>query len=315
MKHQFIANKEVKAYVDIPDQQEYTDEIIRGALSKLFDRNQNPAVLREPGFQETIVKMFLKGERDILFWDEMTKFSEMSFIASCMPFSRPIVDICCGYGYWISKVLLHIDLGVDLFPDDGSMYARSIYKIEENEFIDRTYQCVLRHDCRETMPIPDHSCSTVMCISGMEHIADYEKVLRQVSRILASGGTFLLTVSTNIKLNTYYSLFSRKYMDEMLASKNAVNFSSLSTWERALADHGFVIKKAIGYLDCFKLFIHAITSYPECYNAFWNQKSFSKYVRGNFDASIVWQNEFLPWLCSPCPLPQAGLIGFECTAT
>lgn len=290
----------------------YAEDLLSAFLARIFAQNDAPVVLRQPGPQETICRMLREGRREVLVWDEMTKISEMHFIENCMPLQRPVVDFCCGYGYWISKLLQHIDLGVDLFPDDGSMYARTIWGIEDKGFIDNTYLCVLQGDCTNRLPIPDASCATVMCISGMEHIADYRAVLAQTGRILRPGGSFILTVGTDRKIDLYNKILPPEYMQEMLAHKNAVNFLGLDQWKEALCDCGFEVSKIVGYLDPFRMLMHALTTYPHCYKTFWDQKAFADIIRNDADLLEAFSAEFLPWLTRPCPPERAGLLGFKC---
>ncbi|MCB1049034.1 MAG: hypothetical protein KDC71_00435 [Acidobacteria bacterium] len=47
---------------------------------------------------------FLEGKWDFYCWDELTKGAEMKFFLSCQLEPCPIVELYCGYAFWVRQV-------------------------------------------------------------------------------------------------------------------------------------------------------------------------------------------------------------------
>ncbi len=115
-------------------------------------------------------------------------------------FKKPVLDVGCGFGEF-SGIFFdsQVEVGVDISTDD-LIRARQTKK----------YKKLFVTDARN-MSFPDNIFSTVICISVIEHISKPELVLKEIYRVLKSGGFFILTVPT-IVLNDnlfYPQLFTK----------------------------------------------------------------------------------------------------------
>ena len=119
-----------------------------------------------------------------------------SRIYPTVPFSRPILDLGCGDGLFAHVVFVErIDTGID-------PAARELERARQLNAYDELLEC--RGDA---IPKPAGSYRTVFSNSVLEHIEHLQPVLKEVHRILASGGFFHFTApSRNFERFNWTSL-------------------------------------------------------------------------------------------------------------
>src|SRR2546427_581269 len=98
---------------------------------------------------------------------------------------RRVLDAGCGSGYGADLLVREARevLGIDI-SDDAIDYARRHYRADNLRFE--------RASCLE-IPAPDGSFDLVMAFELIEHLADWQAFLREVRRVLAPGGQFLVS--------------------------------------------------------------------------------------------------------------------------
>ncbi len=103
-------------------------------------------------------------------------------------YERPLLDLGCGDGL-VGQVLFGIegcvDVGLDPWADQLQSAARS-----------GVYRHVNQADGHR-LPYADRTFATVFSNSVLEHIPDVEPVVRQVGRVLRTGGRFIFTVPSD----------------------------------------------------------------------------------------------------------------------
>ena len=284
---------------------DYSD--IQTFLEAYLNGISGTAELRGRELQEQITDLVLEGKRGVYVWDEMNKMSEMMYIRSRAPFDRPVVDLCCGYGYWISKVLCGIDLGIDMFPDSGR-YQRSIEGIRERSFIDDTYRVVLQCDVTTPMPLPAQSVGTVFAICSLEHIRNYENAVEEVKRILKPGGRFILTVDGPVIVDVLKEVFNERYAEKFLKEHQIETLLSLDEWKDVLMRIGFEIEDVTGYIDRLRTFLYLTTFYPSDFNSYWTKLGFTDLFRENAALRETWNRAILPCLTKTADPRESMLI-------
>ncbi|EKD28509.1 MAG: methyltransferase type 11 [uncultured bacterium] len=257
---------------------------------------------------------FLNKKRDIYFFDEITKFSEMSYLIQKAPYKEPIIDLCCGYAYWISKTLKSIDLGIDLFPKEGP-YARTINGFVENKFIDNVYKSVLKANITKQLPLPDNFANTVFSICAFEHIdkSKHTSAFKEINRILKPGGRFIFTVQTKLTLDKITEVFSTKFVNFIHESGFQNNeLMNSSYWVRLIDKSGFEIIQKEGHIANDLIILWATSVYPIWYKSWINKLGFSDLVRKNKNLTEIFFRQILPSLCMETDFNKSSLIMFEC---
>ncbi len=94
----------------------------------------------------------------------------------------PVLDVGCGDGHFAAVAYGRpLDVGVDLLrPELEEARARGAYRR-------------VIPTSGTALPFPDGSFRTVVSNSVLEHIPDLDGTLREISRVLAPGGTFAFT--------------------------------------------------------------------------------------------------------------------------
>lgn len=167
-------------------------------------------------------------------------------IYKTLPFVRPILDLGCGEGLFAKIVFVEkIDTGIDPNPEELKRAAiLGAYK----ELI-----CCWGH----SIPRPDQSYATIYSNSVLEHIPDIQPVLKEVYRLLKSGGSFYITVPSD-RFDEYtvgYQLLSIVGL-RRLAQKYKTFFNrfwrhyhaySLRKWAALAKKNGFFVEETFLY--------------------------------------------------------------------
>jgi len=98
---------------------------------------------------------------------------------------KPVLDLGCGFGEFSGVAFGKIEMGVDINQRDLKMAA-----------VNRKYSKLLLADARK-LPFPDSNFNTVISVSVLEHIPRAQEAIKEVHRVLRTGGKFILTVPTN----------------------------------------------------------------------------------------------------------------------
>jgi 2-polyprenyl-3-methyl-5-hydroxy-6-metoxy-1,4-benzoquinol methylase len=127
------------------------------------------------------------GERLVTTCDRPLVFEHVHryAIACALAEGKRVLDIACGEGYGanlLGRIATKV-VGVDLDPTTIE-HARRKYRDRNLEF--------LVGDCLE-IPCADASFDLVASFETIEHIADHERFLSEIKRVLAPGGIVLIS--------------------------------------------------------------------------------------------------------------------------
>ena len=106
---------------------------------------------------------------------------------------KKIIDVPAGTGY-TSQLLKEMGLDVeayDLFP----------------EFFNVAGMTCAEADIARGLPLPDGYADYVICQEGIEHLSDQVEMFREFNRILAKGGTLLVTTPNYSNLRSKLSYY------------------------------------------------------------------------------------------------------------
>jgi len=151
-----------------------------------------------------------------------------------------LLDIGCGDGSFSSRFLAagYSVYGLDL-TEDQVLLARS-----------RGVQAI-RHELGSgPIPYDDGTCDIVLAGEVIEHLVDTSSFLKEVHRILKSGGCAILTTpnlaSFENRLRLLFGIYPIWVEYKLEGGQGHVRAYTPSVLKRQLQDHGFDIERHLG---------------------------------------------------------------------
>ena len=129
----------------------------------------------------------IPGEVDADLWNEHVA---RYWFAARMAREQRVLDLGCGSGYGADVLAREARevLGIDI-ADDAIDYARQHYRVANVRFE--------RASCLD-IPAPDGSFDLVVAFEIIEHLTDWRAFLREVRRVLAPAGQFLVSTPNQL---------------------------------------------------------------------------------------------------------------------
>lgn len=106
-----------------------------------------------------------------------------------------VLDLGCGEGRHVISMYVEADvhaIGIDLSLKDLKTTHEKFKPFEDKGNPDKHF--VLMSANALQLPFADHTFDKIICSEVLEHIHDYEGVLKEIERILKPGGLFCASV-------------------------------------------------------------------------------------------------------------------------
>ncbi len=152
------------------------------AWNKCFKPVVHPFNLNNDGIMTYSMWQYEKGEETIKFYLDYLSKDEMFR-------DKEILDIGCGAGgkslYYAScgaKKVIGVDI-VEKYEQESSDLAKQLHLQEKFQFFLAD---------ASSLPFADESFDTIIMNDAMEHVAEPEKVLTEVMRVLKKGGNVFI---------------------------------------------------------------------------------------------------------------------------
>lgn len=154
-------------------------------------------------------------------------------------FKKPILEIVAGDGRMSSMLFRSkkIDVSVDI-NKEAVMRGKTC----------NLYKKLIVADARK-LPFRKSTFNTVVSNSTLEHINNNEKVVKEVVRVLKSGGVFYFCVPLE-KLARFIGLkHGKKNLNFINKRLIHVDYKNTNEWEEVLKRYGLGVIEKIYYLD------------------------------------------------------------------
>lgn len=159
----------------------------------------------------------------------------------------PILDLCCGDGFFSAALGLKDIYGCDISEN-------AIQLSQEKGVYSDLKICDI---CK--LPYSDDSFNSIFSNCALEHVEKVNIALSEVSRVLASGGYLIMTVPSELLLirfppkKFFESIGMRKLGEKLLAAYNKKqvhrNILPSEQWEDLLSYSGLKIIKKFYFFD------------------------------------------------------------------
>ena len=161
---------------------------------------------------------------DLDYRDAVWRILCRDFFASYVPPSAAVLDVGCGYGWFINNIDCARKLGMDLNPATADHLGSDVQ--------------LLAQDCSAPWPLDEASLDVVFTSNFLEHLhskADLSATLREAKRCLKPGGRFM-ALGPNIKYlgGQYWDFFDHYIPLTELALQEALQVT------------GFEVTRALG---------------------------------------------------------------------
>ncbi len=131
--------------------------------------------------------------------------------------TKTICDLSAGRGY-----IIH------LFEETGATVKPFDLFPNQNQFAKTTVQHI---DLQKQFPIEDHSIDLVICCETIEHLPNQYFLFQEVSRILKTGGVFILTTPNTSSLRSRFSQFMMESEHYGAPAPNELN--AFTKWDNS----------------------------------------------------------------------------------
>lgn len=222
----------------------------------------------------------------------LCRVPELELLAG-IDLASPVLDHCCGDGYIAAQAFPNrrLDAGIDL-REKALAVARA----------NGTYLNVHQADASRRLPFEDRSFGTVINNSAIEHIAELDRVLAEVARVLRPGGRFHFNV-LNTRFYDWWPLSPETRSDYREFQPFFHAFDEKG-WEMNLARHGFEAVTFRNYMP--KATSLVLAEYDYLFSAFYLRRRLSWSVLRTLltPASVLkrqWHKRFgnLEWDAAP----------------
>lgn len=150
-------------------------------------------------------------------------------------YERPVLDLGCGDGLVMGKVLPYVDIGLD--PD-----PRALRQAAQSGVYGRLVSRPM-----ETAALPPGRLGTIVSNSVLEHLPRLDRVLDASARALRPGGRLVFTAPTEA-FSGWLAMPSARYAAWRNRSLSHLNLWSVGRWRLTLERAGFALEEVQPYL-------------------------------------------------------------------
>ncbi len=151
----------------------------------------------------------------------------------------PILDLCCGDGFFSASLGLKDISGCDISE-------RAIQLAQEKGVYSDLRICDIRK-----LPYEDNSFSSILSNCALEHVEEISIALLEVGRVLTKGGHLIMTVPSELLLDCFppkkflesigIRRWGEKLLDEYNKKQAHRNILTSNQWEKLLNEAGLKI--------------------------------------------------------------------------
>jgi len=215
LKYQKASEKQAKKF----SRERFISEIKK--IISLFEKKEDKQI--KIGTYDNIAKIYDKR------LNSKTISEENLFLKEINTKGKTILDLGCGTGRLSSKLAKKAKKIIAIDNSKNMIRLAKAKKIPNAKFI---------HSNMEKLPFKKSSFDIIISSLSIEHIKDFEKVLKEIKRVLKTNGKFIFSISNKINNSTYIHFETQK---EIVKIKNYLKPKKY--YLKKLIENGFQIKK------------------------------------------------------------------------
>lgn len=217
---------------------------------------------------------------------------------------QPILDLCCGDGFFSLTLGLRNISGCDI---SGSAIELARVKGIYNDL----KVCDVRK-----LPYEDNSFNTILSNCALEHVEEVDVALLETSRVLTNGGHLIMTVPSQILLDDFpikklfesmgLKRWGNKFLHKYNEKQAHNNILSLEQWEKLLHKAGYKIQHHFYLFDDGSYKIAMVCDWLSTLYAFNIANRFFRFILPCWVRKTFWRKLLKKYYLSSMPLNEGG---------
>jgi len=155
---------------------------------------------------------------------------------------KSVLDLGCGGGFMSEELARKGARVIGVDPSEAAIRAAQAHA--ESEKLEIDYKV----GNGESLPLADHCVDCVVCVDVLEHVADLDRVLDEVQRVLKPGGVFLFDTINRTPLAALVIVHLGETVFRLLPSgtHDPEKFIRPSELQAKLSERGFAVGPLVG---------------------------------------------------------------------
>jgi arsenite methyltransferase len=157
------------------------------------------------------------------------------------------IDIGFGTGFPLTEIALRLGESSTVYGIDP--WTAAIERVKKKIEYYRISNIIIFNGIAESIPLSDSSVDLIVSNNGINNVSDINQVIRECSRILKSGGQFVLTMNLDKSMFEFYGQLEKVLSElnmqpeiELMSRHISQKRPPLDEIISMLQNHGFLIK-------------------------------------------------------------------------
>ena len=159
---------------------------------------------------------------------------------------KTVLDLGCGGGFMAEALAKRGATVIGVDPIEAAIAAAEAHAGQEGLAID------YRVGSGEAIPLADRSVDCVVCVDVLEHVADVDRVLDEIARVLKPGGLFLFDTINRTMLAAFMIVHIGESVLRLLprGTHDPAKFIKPSELSAKLVARGLSVGSLVGFGPC-----------------------------------------------------------------
>ncbi len=216
----------------------------------------------------------------------------------------PILDLCCGDGFFAYNLGLKDISGCDISEN-------AIQIAQEKGVYSDLKVCDIRN-----LPYDDNSFNGILSNCALEHVEQINIALSEVSRVLTKEGTLIMTVPSELLLYGFppkkflksigFKKLGERFLEEYNGKQAHRNILTLGQWEKLLNATGLKLVHHFYLFDEKSYKIAMLCDWLLTLRLFNVANRFLKLIFPCFVRKVIWRKLLKQYYLKSAPLKNGG---------
>ena len=159
---------------------------------------------------------------------------------------QTVLDLGCGGGFMSEALVKRGATVIGIDPSEAAVAAAKAHANKEGLGID------YRVSSGEALPLAECSVDCVVCVDVLEHVADVDRVIDEIARVLKPGGLFLFDTINRTMLASFVIVYMGESVLKLLprGTHDPAKFITPAELSAKLVARGLSVGPCVGLGPC-----------------------------------------------------------------